>query len=103
MELSLRRIENQPLDLWREGEFFSDIESGMDCLFDEVFGGSCVTYVVPETRGAYSPRIDINETADGINVSAEMPGMSQDNIDVRSTTAYSPSAVRRRPRTGEKC
>ena len=82
MELSLRRIANEPLDLWREGGFFSDIESGMDCLFDEVFGGSCVTYVVPETRGAYSPRIDINETADSINVSAEMPGMSQDDIDV---------------------
>ena len=82
MELSLRRIENEPLDLWGESEFFSDIESGMDCLLDEVFGGSCVTYVVPETRGGYSPRIDINETADSINVSAEMPGMSQDDIDV---------------------
>jgi HSP20 family protein len=82
MELSLRRIEDRPLDLWRGGGVFSDIESGMDCLFDEVFGGSCVTYVVPETRGVYSPRIDINETADTINVSAEMPGMNQNDIDV---------------------
>ncbi len=82
MELSLRRIEDRPLDLWRGGGFFSDIESGMDCLFDEVFGDSCVTYVVPETRGVYSPRIDINETAGSINVSAEMPGMDQNDIDV---------------------
>ena len=82
MELSLRRIEDRPLDLWRGGGIFSDIESGMDYLFDEVFGGSCVTYVVPETRGVYSPRIDINETADTINVSAEMPGMNQNDIDV---------------------
>ena len=82
MELSLRRIEERPLDLWRGGGFFSDLEGSMDCLFDEIFGGSCVTYVVPETRGVYSPRIDINETADSINVSAEMPGMEQKDIDV---------------------
>jgi HSP20 family protein len=82
MELSLRRIEDRPLDLCGGGGFFSDIENGMDCLFDEVFGESCVTYVVPETRGVYSPRIDINETTDGVNVSAEMPGMNQNDIDV---------------------
>jgi HSP20 family protein len=82
MELSLRRIEDRPLDLWRGGGFFSDIEGGTGCLFDEVFGDSCVTYVVPETRGVYSPRIDINETADSINVSAEMPGMNRNDIDV---------------------
>lgn len=103
MELSLRRIENEPLDLWREGEFFSDIESGMDCLFDEVFGGSCVTYVVPETRGAYSPRIDINETADGINVSAEMPGMSQDDIDVSVHDGILTISGEKKVQDGEKC
>jgi len=82
MELALRRIEERPLDLWRGGGFVSDIEESMDCLFDEVFGGSCLTYVVPETRGLYSPRIDINETTDSFNVSAEIPGMGENDIDV---------------------
>ncbi len=82
MELSLRRVEERPLDLWREGGFFSDVERGMGCLLDEVSGGSCATYVVPETRGVYSPRIDINETTDSINVSAELPGMDREDIDV---------------------
>jgi len=82
MELALRRIEERPMDLCGGGGLVSGIEETMDCLCDEVFGGSCVTYVVPETRGAYSPRIDVNETADTINVYAEMPGMDQNDIDV---------------------
>lgn len=82
MELSLRHIEERPLDLRREGGFLSDVEGSTYCLLDEVFGGSCVTYVVPETRGLYSPRIDIIETADTFNVSAEIPGMNESDIGV---------------------
>jgi HSP20 family protein len=82
MELALRRTEGRPMDLWRGGGFVADVEETMDCLFDEVFGGSCVTYVVPETRGLYSPRIDISETADSFNIFAEMPGMNGNDIDV---------------------
>jgi len=82
MEVALRRIEETPLDLWRGGGLISDVEETMDCLLDEVFGGCCVTYAVPETRGLYSPRIDINETAESFNIFAEMPGMNGNDIDV---------------------
>ncbi len=82
MELSLRRIENAPLDLRREGGFFSDMERSMDCLLDEVFGGSLTGYVMPETRGMYAPRIDIKETSKGFEIAAEIPGMDREDIDV---------------------
>jgi HSP20 family protein len=82
MELSLRKIENKPMDFWRGGGLFSDWEWRMDNLLDEVFGGSLTGYVTPETRGAYAPRIDIKETKEGFEVTAEMPGMNREDIDV---------------------
>ncbi len=82
MELSLRRYEERPLDLRRETRFFPDFERTMDSLFDEVFGGSLVSYVAPEVRGVFSPSIDIKETGKSVEISAEMPGMSHEDIDV---------------------
>jgi hypothetical protein len=63
MELSLRRIENRPLDIWRGEDIFSGFGRDVDYLLDEILGGSLTGYVTPETRGAYAPRIDIKETA----------------------------------------
>ena len=82
MELSLRTIENRPMDIWRGGDFFSNFDRRMDCLLDEVFGGSLTGYVAPETRGIYAPRVDIKETSDAFQIFAEMPGMSREDIDV---------------------
>jgi HSP20 family protein len=82
MELSLRRIEDTPMDLWREGGSFSDLERSMDYLLDGVFRGSLTGYIVPETRGMYAPRIDIKETLKSFEITAEMPGMDRKDIDV---------------------
>ena len=82
MELSLRRYEDMPLDRRRENRFFTDFERRMDSLFDEVFGGSLVSYVAPEVRGMFSPSIDIKETGKNVKITAEMPGMTRDDIGV---------------------
>jgi HSP20 family protein len=82
MELSLRRYNETPLERRRENRFFTDFERTMDSLFDEVFGGSLVSYVAPEVRGMFSPSIDIKETGNSIEISAEMPGINPENIDV---------------------
>ncbi len=82
MELSLRRVEDRPLSLRRETDFFSDLERRMDNWFDEVFGGSLVSYVMPETRGIFSPRIDIKETDENFQILAEMPGIERADMDV---------------------
>ena len=82
MELSLRHVEETPPNLRRERDFFSDFERRMNHLFDEVFGGSLVTYVMPETRGTFSPRTDIKETDKNFQISAEMPGIDREDIEV---------------------
>jgi HSP20 family protein len=82
MELSLRRVEETPMGLRREKRLFSDFEGTVDSLFDEVFGGSLVSYLMPETRGMFSPRTDIKETDGNIRITSEMPGIDMKDIDV---------------------
>jgi HSP20 family molecular chaperone IbpA len=82
MEPSLRRVEERPLSIKREDGFFSDFERRMDRMFDKVFGNSLVSYVAPKTRGMFSPRTDIRETGNDIKITAEMPGIDRDDVDV---------------------
>jgi len=84
MTVSLRPIMNvrEPSLLPRESDFFSGFGRGIDSLFDQVFGPSLVTYVVPENRGVFSPRIDIKETKKDFRIVSELPGLDQKDIDV---------------------
>lgn len=83
METSLmRRIHDMPSLFSGQSDFFSDVERRMESLFDQVFGPSLVTYIMPETRGVFSPRIDIKETKENFQVVSEMPGMDPTDIEV---------------------
>lgn len=81
MELSLRHIK-EPSLLRREGDLFSGFGRRIESLFDQVFGPSLVTYVVPETRGVFSPSIDIKETKKHFKIVSELPGLDSNDIDV---------------------
>jgi HSP20 family protein len=59
-----------------------NLERRMERLFDEVFGTSLVSYVMPETRGLFTPRTDIKETKNRIEIVSEMPGMDTKDIEV---------------------
>lgn len=83
MATSLRVREERPLlDLWRDSRYFSHMGTGIDRLFDDLFGGSLLSHIWPDTRGMYSPRIDIKETKDALKIAAEMPGIDEKDIDV---------------------
>jgi HSP20 family protein len=81
--LSLRHVkESEPSLVRRESDLFSGFGRGIGSLFDQVFGPSLVTYVVPEIRGVFSPRIDIKETKKEFKIVSELPGLDQKDIDV---------------------
>jgi HSP20 family protein len=84
MTVSLRPVMEvrEPSLLRREHEFLTGFERGMDSLFDQIFEPSLVTYMVPETRGVFSPRIDIKETKKEYKIVSELPGLDQKDIDV---------------------
>jgi len=82
MATSLKVREERPMDFWGGNRFFSHMGTGIDRLFDDFFGGSLLRQIWPETRGLYSPRIDIKETKEAVKISAEMPGIDEKDIDV---------------------
>ncbi len=87
MTVSLRPVTKmwEPSLLHRENDFldiFSGLEGRMDRMFGRMFEPSLVSYMVPETHGVFTPRIDIKETKKEFRVVSEMPGIDQKDIDV---------------------
>ena len=83
MTVSLRPMRDvREPSLLRREDLFSGFERRIDNLFDQVFGPSLVTYVMPETRGVFTPRIDIKETKKDFRIVSELPGLDQKDIDV---------------------
>ena len=66
---------------WRPGRELTTIRDEMNRLFDDFFSG------FPERRrelleSEWAPRVDIAETDDNVVVTAELPGVNQDNVDI---------------------
>lgn len=82
--------EFQP-DVW-QGPFM-DLRKAMDRLFDDFFRG--FRWPVAERRGPWAlttdvfatdwPRVDMDETDDEIRITAELPGVNKDNVDISVT------------------
>jgi HSP20 family protein len=74
-QVPVRREEEHPWSAFR-GE--------MNRLFDDFFGGEREGSLVPLSGewGAFSPQVDVSEAEDEIVVSAELPGLDQEDIDV---------------------
>jgi len=66
---------------WRPSRELSTIREEMNRLFDEFFTGS------PERRrelleGEWAPSVDIAETDENVVVTAELPGVKQDEVNI---------------------
>jgi HSP20 family protein len=74
-QVPVRREEENPLWAFRRE---------MDRLFDDFFGAWGGRALAPfgEGWGAFSPQVDVAEMEDEIKVSAELPGLDNEDIDV---------------------
>ena len=66
----------------RWGDPFLDLQRGVNRLFDDVFHGIGIASSDENGSSMVAPRIDIDETDQAIQVSAELPGVSKDAVDV---------------------
>jgi HSP20 family protein len=69
----------------REPEFpaaLSSLQREMNRMFEDFFGRARRWPARLEEFGAFVPTVDISETDDGMEISAELPGMSDKDIDV---------------------
>ncbi len=60
---------------------FVRLQQEMNRLFEDFTGGA----LLPLQGGGFSPRVDVRETEDAIRVSAELPGMREDDLDLKLT------------------
>ena len=69
---------------WRPTRDLLSIREEMNRLFDSFFSG------VPESRsslleGEWAPSIDVAETDEEVVITAELPGVKQDDVDITIT------------------
>lgn len=67
---------------------WDEMRREMDRMFDDVFGRGfgMLPFGIPEVNwGAFNPDVDIVETPEALKVSAELPGLSEQDIDVSLT------------------
>lgn len=82
------REDEYPLDRWRR-----DIGS----FFDRFWGAPFAS------EGEFTPQVDVTETDDQVKVSAELPGMDQDDIEVSlSRNVLTISGEKRQEREEER-
>ena len=66
----------------RWGDPFVDLQREVNRVFDDVFRGFGMTAAGEDGSAMAAPRIDIDETDGAIEVSAELPGVKQEEVDV---------------------
>lgn len=71
-ELQVRREDDNP---------FAVMQREMNRMFD-AFNRNWDLGAFPEFAGAYMPRLDVTEDAKAFTVTAELPGMSEKDIDL---------------------
>jgi HSP20 family protein len=68
-------------------EPFSTMQRGMNRLFDEIVRGSDVPLPTDQGNGGaatlLAPRMDVTETDEELRITAEMPGVAANDVEVR--------------------
>ena len=67
---------------WEPSEGLSTLRRDMDRLLDDFFGNSPFHF---EQAGMMSPSIEVSDTKEAVIVKAQVPGVSQDKIQVSVT------------------
>lgn len=60
----------------------SALQSEMNRMFDGVFGPAVSFWPTANQSTVPFPKLDVSETADAVHISAELPGLKQEQIDV---------------------
>lgn len=65
------------------GDPFSLLQREVNRAFDEVFRGFPAVSRGAAGLGGFAPSLDVRETEGGLEVSAELPGMSEQDVELR--------------------
>jgi HSP20 family protein len=79
-----RSRERDQLSHQGSGDRFNTLQTEMSRLFDSFFEGFDVTPFgkTALAEGALTPKVDVAETNEAVQVTAELPGMKEDDVEV---------------------
>ena len=63
------------------GEYMTDLQRQIDRLFDD-FSGRWPALRTGDGNGGYWPALDMTETNDAVDVTAELPGVDPKDVDI---------------------
>lgn len=58
-------------------DLFGTLQREVNRVFDQMFGGG-----VAPNAGGFAPSVEVKETAEGLTVTAELPGMEEKDVEV---------------------
>ncbi|MGO4705217.1 Hsp20/alpha crystallin family protein [Microvirga sp. 2MCAF38] len=62
---------------------FMSMNREINRLFDDMMRGSALPATAPQSAGMLMPQMDVSETEKEVRVRAELPGVAENDIDVR--------------------
>lgn len=80
----MRRNRDEVPELYGDRNDLFSLQHDMNQLFDEIFGGTGMIPVrrVTEPLTMFTPRLDCTETEKEIKVTAELPGLTEKDVDI---------------------
>jgi HSP20 family protein len=79
----LSRFFGPGTGLATQADPFGTFQREMNRVFDEVFRGFPAMGRGAALMGGFAPTLDVHETERGLELTAELPGMSEDDIDLK--------------------
>ncbi len=79
----LSRFFGPGTGLATQADPFGTFQREMNRVFDEVFRGFPAASRGAATMGGFAPSLDVHETEAGLEIAAELPGMSEQDVELR--------------------
>jgi HSP20 family protein len=70
------------LSAMRDQDPFSSLQREMNRLFESFWGGNEPRMSLAAGTGLYSPQVDVHETDQAYRVTAELPGLNEQDVEV---------------------
>src|SRR2546425_12783130 len=82
LPILFRRNRGRSVPVRREQSPLVTLQRDMHRLFEQFWQGFDLPSIFEETWGSFTPRVDVEDTATEVRVTAELPGLEEKDFEV---------------------